>query len=372
MTRTTACKRSQNDDETNGAKRQKITVNVPRRSSNRITRLSTSKMLDDEQIVNAIVSSMGSKLSEKKVLSEKTKINSSANQQNICSKELLSDFELARTSLHVKTVPKHLPCRENEHFDLLRLIESNITSKEGSCIYISGVPGTGKTATVKHVIRELLETPAVKNFDFYEINGMKLSDPTSAFSNLSRMIFKKKFSISQSIDKLEKKFTNNKKNKHTVILVDELDLLVTKNQKVIYNFFDWPSRKNSNLTVIAIANTMDLPERVLLNRVASRLGLTRINFTPYDYNQLIRIVEARLEQIPNAFDADSILYCAKKVSAVSGDARKALDICRRAVEILQSKILQDESPTEVITFEIMQEAVKELFSTSALQFLMCS
>jgi len=44
-------------------------------------------------------------------------------------------------------------------------------------------------------------------------------------------------------------------------LIDELDALLTKKQQLLYNIFDWPSRPNSNLIIISIANTMDLPER---------------------------------------------------------------------------------------------------------------
>lgn len=57
-------------------------------------------------------------------------------------------------------------------------------------------------------------------------------------------------------------------------------------QDVMYNLFDWPSRPCSKLVVVAIANTMDLPERVMLTRVSSRLGLTRITFQPYTHMQL--------------------------------------------------------------------------------------
>ena len=41
--------------------------------------------------------------------------------------------------------------------------------------------------------------------------------------------------------------------------------------QVLYNLFEWPMRKGSRLAVIGVANTMDLPER-LLPRIASRLG----------------------------------------------------------------------------------------------------
>ncbi len=75
-----------------------------------------------------------------------------------------------------------------------------------------------------------------------------------------------------------------------VLLVDELDHLVTRKQTVLYNLFDWPTRPHSNLVVIGIANTMDLDER-LLKRIASRLGLRKIQFRPYTKEQLVNIIK---------------------------------------------------------------------------------
>jgi origin recognition complex subunit 1 len=61
-----------------------------------------------------------------------------------------------------------------------------------------------------------------------------------------------------------------------VVLMDELDQLVTTKQDVVYNFFNWPTLVDSRLVVIAVANTMDLPERVMSGRVRSRLGKNRL------------------------------------------------------------------------------------------------
>lgn len=58
----------------------------------------------------------------------------------------------------------------------------------------------------------------------------------------------------------------------SIVLMDELDQLVTAKQDVVYNFFNWPTLVGSKLIVIAVANTMDLPERVMTGRVRSRLG----------------------------------------------------------------------------------------------------
>ena len=60
----------------------------------------------------------------------------------------------------------------------------------------------------------------------------------------------------------------------SVVLMDELDQLMTTKQDVVYNFFNWPTLVNSRLIVLAVANTMDLPERVMSGRVRSRLGIS--------------------------------------------------------------------------------------------------
>ena len=59
----------------------------------------------------------------------------------------------------------------------------------------------------------------------------------------------------------------------------------------------------------------------------------------------MKIIQSRLEGIPgNIVDSDAVQFASRKVAAVSGDARRALDICRRAVEIAES-----EAPAEPST-----------------------
>ena len=58
-------------------------------------------------------------------------------------------------------------------------------------MYISGVPGTGKTATVHEVINELeseRDQGEVPTFRFIEINGMKLTEPNQAYSCLLKVM----------------------------------------------------------------------------------------------------------------------------------------------------------------------------------------
>ena len=62
-------------------------------------------------------------------------------------------------------------------------------------------------------------------------------------------------------------------------MMDELDQLLTTKQDVVYNFFNWPTMGQSELIVLAVANTMDLPTRVMTGRVRSRMGM--VFFFPF-------------------------------------------------------------------------------------------
>ncbi len=53
----------------------------------------------------------------------------------------------------------------------------------------------------------------------------------------------------------------------------------------------------------------------------------------------MKIIQSRLEGVPGSIvDPDAVQFASRKVAAVSGDARRALDICRRAVELAESDI----------------------------------
>ena len=151
----------------------------------------------------------------------------------------------------------------------------------------------------------------------------------------------------------------------SVVLLDEIDYLITSKQTVLYDFFDWPKRAaemNSprRLIVVGISNTLNLTEQ-LLPSVQSRIGNERCIFKAYNLKDVISILTAKLEeaspvskdtrsayQFPNVveisslivhcsksfsvFENDAILFAAKKTAALSGDIRRAFQICRASAE----------------------------------------
>lgn len=152
------------------------------------------------------------------------------------------------------------------------------------------------------------------------------------------------------------------------MLVDELDLLCTKRQNILYHLFDWPNRPNSRLVILSIANTMDLPERIMINRVSSRLGLTRLTFQPYSFTELQEIVNGRIKTL-NLFDQDGIQLIARKVAAISGDARRVLDICRRAVDVAEQRfdtLKPGVDERQSVKLVDVNNALKAIFSSEKL------
>ncbi|KAK9486801.1 P-loop containing nucleoside triphosphate hydrolase protein [Lipomyces starkeyi] len=287
----------------------------------------------------------------------------------------------ARSRLHAAAAPEALPCREREFEEIQTALESAIIEETGSCIYVSGTPGTGKTATVRSVVRSLKRNFA---FRFVEINGMKITQPTQAYALLWEAISEQRVATAHALRFLDDEFQNNKFiTQPVVVLMDELDQLVTKSQDVMYNFFNWPSLPNSKLIVVAVANIMDLPERTLSNKISSRLGLTRIQFAGYTHTQLQIIIEARLKEIPgNIVLLEAIEFASRKVASVTGDARRALDICRRAVEIAEqggapptptAKSTRGEKASgmfaQTVTIQHIRKAINESTSSPVFQFL---
>ena len=78
-----------------------------------------------------------------------------------------------------------------------------------------------------------------------------------------------------------------------MIVIDELDYLVTEDETILCNLFEWTSNPNSKIVLVGIANTMNL-ESILKHKTNSRMGENFIKFQSYDRDQILKIVINRL------------------------------------------------------------------------------
>merc|ERR1711978_770016 len=80
----------------------------------------------------------------------------------------VSQFQAARAALHTGT-PETLLCREKEVAAMSRWLDQHLVAGKSGSIYVSGAPGTGKTATLV----SLLAGKVAKNRSIF-INCMVL------------------------------------------------------------------------------------------------------------------------------------------------------------------------------------------------------
>ncbi|XP_069399509.1 cell division control protein 6 homolog [Ovis canadensis] len=238
-------------------------------------------------------------------------------------------------------VPDQLPAREKEMDVIRNFLREHICGKKAGSLYLSGAPGTGKTACLSRILQDLKKE--LKGFKTIVLNCMSLRSAQAVFPAIAQEICQEEVSRPAGKDmmrKLENHMTAEK-GPMIVLVLDEMDQLDSRGQDVLYTLFEWPWLSNSRLVLIGIANTLDLTDRILPRLQArEKCKPQLLNFPPYTKNQIATILQDRLNQAFNdqVLDNAAIQFCARKVSAVSGDVRKALDICRRAIEIVESDV----------------------------------
>ena len=75
----------------------------------------------------------------------------------------------------------------------MNFIKEGVENKGSSTmLYISGMPGTGKTATTLQVIFKLKKdaerSKQLNDFDFIHINGMSLTNPLTVYTIIAEKI----------------------------------------------------------------------------------------------------------------------------------------------------------------------------------------
>jgi len=262
-----------------------------------------------------------------------------------------------------------------------------------SSIFICGPPGTGKTASVRSIINELQEEQAsgkLPEFNFIALNGMEMRSPFDSYVKFWEALsgtMKERLSAGAAAAKLEEFFgdgDNDNRNEDrskkpiTVLMLDEIDYLVTKKQTILYNFFDWPLRATSaRLIVIGISNTINLPERLSM-KLQSRLGGERCHFKSYTVDETVAILKTRLDgDASQVFDEDAIKFASRKTGNLSGDIRKAFQMCKVAAQNAlddyasgRRRIVEGSHPT--VKISDVQRGSRDMYTSIIHKAISCS
>ncbi|KAF0719317.1 hypothetical protein As57867_001129, partial [Aphanomyces stellatus] len=286
---------------------------------------------------------------------------------DVCQRRL----EAACNQLQLSSIPDELLGREEERFQIYETLKSSILDGEGSPVYISGLPGMGKTATVKEILRTLegeRDAQDIPAFTWIEVNGLHMPKPDQAYSMIWKALESFHFSSTSFNPKkarecLQNLFSTASESRPVLVLVlDEMDFMLAGKNTVLYNFLEWQGLATSKLVIIGIANIMDLPER-LAPKLRSRFGVHRIAFRSYTHDQIQMILHQRLMRL-QVFESGAIEIYAKALAHQSGDIRKALMVCKAATERALRRLHDTRKVTQVLSSDI--EAAQAAMSQSPL------
>lgn len=240
-------------------------------------------------------------------------------------------------------MPELLPHREKEIDDLANILVPALRGESPSNVFIYGKTGTGKTAVVKFVGKELLKKgeETGKKVNFIYMNCEIVDTQYRLLQNIANRFINEwndhvPFTGWPTDEVYSKvKGMMDKEKSVTVVVLDEVDKL--KGDEALYNLTRINSDlENARVSVIGISNDLKFTE-FLDPRVKSSLGEESMIFYPYDASQLQDILRNRVKTAlkRGVIDDDVIPLCAALSAQEHGDARRALDLLRVAAELAE-------------------------------------
>ena len=244
--------------------------------------------------------------------------------------------------------PSRLVGREEERGELSTFITTCLQSKSAGCLYVSGPPGTGKSALVDEVLHQFND---ITNITHSIVNCMSVRNAKDLSRKLSEDLG---LDEDAGFEYLRSCFVRGKArdSRKYVVILDEVDRLVDLDLELLYSLFEWSMQASSSLILVGIANALDLTDRFLPRLKSRNLKPVLLPFMPYSASQIADVLTSKLKSLSSEetqavpfLHPAAIQFCAKKVASQTGDLRKAFDICRRAIDLVEQETKERDAQT---------------------------
>lgn len=297
-------------------------------------------------------------------------------QQYIRTKSV---FKGDRDVLRPSYIPDVLPHREEQINQLASVLVSALEGQRPSNVLLFGKTGTGKTATIKYIGKEIERARSdLRNVSFLYMNCEIVDTQYGVLQNIGNMFIEDfdqripftGWSTERVYNILREKI--DEERRVIVIALDEIDKLVSKSgDDVLYHLCRInDDLKNAKVSVIGISNDLKFTE-FLDPRVKSSLSEEKMVFPPYNAEQLRDILgqRATLAFENKALEPSVIPLCAALAAQEHGDARRALDLLRVAAEIAERNHMPVVNDSDVVKAKnkIELDCVTEAIRTLPLQ-----
>ena len=285
-------------------------------------------------------------------------------------KQLIKNKKVLQTTY----LPEQLPHRKEQIDRIVSIISIALNGEKPSNIIVYGKTGTGKTAVLNYIGKELRKAdPAIEKCFYLYVNCEVVDTAYGILYNIASQ-FIKDFKIpftGWSFEKLyEELYTAiEDQNRVFVIVLDEVDHMITKKGDAILYYLAKINEhlSKSKVSLIGISNNMKFLE-LLEPKARSRLGGESMIFPPYSREQLQDILQKRaIEAFDDGILEDTVIpLCAITAAKNEGDARMAIDLLRTAADIAERN--GDSTITEAhvksaknsMDMNVVEEAIKTL------------
>lgn len=305
----------------------------------------------------------------------------------------------------------HLTGRETEAKELTQFLANTVATNTSLTLYILGPPGTGKTAQLHHTLAHLRSGAAPDEIAVGAtpvrvvlLNCMIVRSPELVFQEIIRKVFPNsvghaRLTLGNLLKHLQQGIPRgdnaqcgksgattqsaratlststvsspSSSYSHLLLVLDEMDSLLTKDQQVLFELFllvQHAASFSTNLMIVGIANALDFTDKFLPRLRRNGLNPHKLAFLPYTWTQIRDVVTAKLATLdnPRFFHPMAVQLCCKKASAVTGDLRKALDICYQAVDAVEREWMAQATPFAVP--EVRPVLISHMAKVCALAF----
>lgn len=166
---------------------------------------------------------------------------------------------------------------------------------------------------------------------------------TSATALYKKILYElnEETSTAKDIVPLIVKELKKKGRKMVILILDEIDILDDRHQEMLNTIFSLPKFKSAKVIIVGIANTLGLISSKLTRFSTLNIDpIKEVAFQSYDGAKIAGILMNRIQALNEKhqlIENSAITYCAMSIAKSFGDARKALEIMRRSVELVEQE-----------------------------------